>query len=119
MKKTYITPEVEDIKILTEEMIAGSLPLDGTATITSKVVKAKADTDEAAKYRDYFDWKEPLKRWSSHRLLAMRRGESEGILRLSIAPIDDNECIERLQRHYVYGNTPCGKLVAEAVEDVR
>ena len=75
-------------------------------------MKAKADTDEAAKYRDYFDWKEPLKRCSSHRLLAMRRGESEGILRLSIDPIDDNECIERLQRHYVYGNTPCGKLVA-------
>ena len=88
-----------------------------TATITSKVVKAKADTDVAAKYRDYFDWKEPLKRCSSHRLLAMRRGESEGILRLSIDPIDDDECIERLQRHYVYGNTPCGKLVAEAVED--
>ena len=88
-----------------------------TAIITSKVVKAKADTDEAAKYHDYFDWKEPLKRCSSHRLLAMRRGESEGILRLSIDPIDDDECIERLQRHYVYGHTPCGDLVAEAVED--
>ena len=86
------------------------------AFITSKVVKAKADTDEAAKYSDYFDWEEPLKRCSSHRLLAMRRGESEGILRISISP-DDDECIERLQRHYVYGNTPCGKLVAEAVED--
>ena len=86
------------------------------AFITSKVVKTKADTDEAAKYSDYFDWEEPLKRCSSHRLLAMRRGESEGILRISISP-DDNECIERLQRHYVYGNTPCGKLVAEAVED--
>ena len=86
------------------------------AFITSKVVKAKADTEEAAKYSDYFDWKEPLKRCSSHRLLAMRRGESEGILRISISP-DDDECIERLQRHYVYGNTPCGKLVAEAVED--
>ena len=86
------------------------------AFITSKVVKAKADTDEAAKYSDYFDWEEPLKRCSSHRLLAMRRGESEGILRISISP-DDDECIERLQRHYVYGNTPCGKLVAKAVED--
>ena len=86
------------------------------AMITSKVVKTKADTDEAAKYSDYFDWEEPLKRCSSHRLLAMRRGESEGILRISISP-DDDECIERLQRHYVYGNTPCGKLVAEAVED--
>lgn len=86
------------------------------AVIASKVIKAKADTEEAAKFSDYFDWQEPLKRCSSHRLLAMRRGENEGILRVSISP-DDEECIERLQRHYVYGNTPCGKLVAEAVED--
>ena len=86
------------------------------AMITSKVVKAKADSDEASKYSDYFDWEEPLKRCSSHRLLAMRRGESEGILRISISP-DDDECIQRLQHHYVYGNTPCGRLVAEAVED--
>ena len=86
------------------------------AFITSRVVKAKADTDEASKFSDYFDWEEPLKRCSSHRLLAMRRGESEGILRISISP-DDEEAVERLKRHYVYGNTPCGKLVAEAVED--
>lgn len=86
------------------------------AFITSKVVKAKADSDEAQKYSDYFDWEEPLKRCSSHRLLAMRRGESEGILRISISP-DDEEAVERLKRHYVYGNTPCGRLVAEAVED--
>ena len=93
------------------------------AMITSKVVKAKADTDEAAKYSDYFDWEEPLKRCSSHRLLAMRRGESEGILRISISP-DDDECIERLQRNWVLTNThhptpntPCARLVAEAVED--
>jgi uncharacterized protein len=86
------------------------------AIITSKVVKAKADTDEAAKYSDYFDWQEPLKRCSSHRLLAMRRGEAEGILRISISANDD-ECIDRLKRHYIYGNTPCGKLVGEAVED--
>ena len=88
-----------------------------TAVITSKVVKAKQDTDEAQKFRDYFDWHEPLKRCSSHRLLAMRRGEAEGILRLSIDPVSDDECVERLQRHYVYGQTPCGRLVAEAVED--
>ena len=86
------------------------------AFITSKVIKSKADTDEAAKYSDYFDWEEPLKRCSSHRLLAMRRGESEGILRISISP-DDEEAVERLKRHYVYGNTPCGKLVAEAIDD--
>ena len=88
-----------------------------TAIITSKVVKAKQDTDEAQKYRDYFDWHEPLKRCTSHRLLAMRRGEAEGILRLSIDPVSDEECVERLNRHYVYGRTPCGRLVAEAVED--
>ena len=100
------------------------------AFITSKVVKAKADTEEAAKYSDYFDWEEPLKRCSSHRLLAMRRGESEGILRISISP-DDDECIERLKRNWVLTNThhltpnthhptpntPCTRLVAEAVED--
>ena len=88
-----------------------------TAVITSKVVKSKQDTDEAQKFRDYFDWHEPLKRCSSHRLLAMRRGEAEGILRLSIDPVSDDECVERLQRHYIYGQTPCGRLVAEAVED--
>ena len=58
------------------------------AVISSKVVKAKQDTDEAQKFRDYFDWHEPLRRCSSHRLLAMRRGESEGILRISIDPDD-------------------------------
>ena len=86
------------------------------AIITSKVIKTKADTDDAAKFSDYFDWQEPLKRCSSHRLLAMRRGEDEGILRISISPNDEEAC-DRLKRHYVYGNTPCGQLVAEAVED--
>ena len=86
------------------------------AIISSKVVKAKADSDEAAKFSDYFDWQEPLKRCSSHRLLAMRRGENEGILRLTISP-NDEEALERLKRHYIYGNTPCGKLVAEAIDD--
>lgn len=86
------------------------------ARICSKVVKAKKDTDEAAKYADYFDWQEPLKRCSSHRLLAMRRGESEGILRISITT-DDESCVERLQRHYIHGYGKCQSLVAEAVED--
>lgn len=86
------------------------------ALITSKVVKAKKETEEAAKYSDYFDWQEPLKRCSSHRLLAMRRGESEGILRVSITT-DDDFCIERLQRNYVHGYGKCQRLVSEAVED--
>ena len=86
------------------------------ATITSKVVKAKKDTDEAAKYSDYFDFSEPLRRCSSHRLLAMRRGETEGILRVSISA-DDEHCIDRLQRQYMRGFGPCARLVGEAVED--
>ena len=100
------------------------------AFIESKVVKAKKNTDEAQKYSDYFEWEEPLKRCSSHRLLAMRRGESEGILRVSIT-IDDDEAIRRLQRNWLNPAVPtntvrgdsaatskaCQRLVAEAVED--
>lgn len=86
------------------------------AVISSKVVKAKAESDEAAKYADYFDFSEPLRRCSSHRLLAMRRGEAEGILRVSISPESD-EGLERLQRNIVRGNGPCSKFVSEAVSD--
>ena len=86
------------------------------ALIISKVIKAKKDEDEAQKYSDYFDWEEPLNRCSSHRLLAMRRGENEGFLRVKIET-DDEECVSRLQRHYVHGFGKCQKLVGEAVED--
>ena len=98
------------------------------AFIASRVVKAKKDTDEAQKYSDYFDWEEPLKRCSSHRLLAMRRGEGEGILRLQLT-IDDDEAVRRLQRNWLNqagsvrggfaatGSPACQRLVAEAVED--
>ncbi len=86
------------------------------AFIVSKVARGKKDSDEAQKYSDYFDWEEPLKRCSSHRLLAMRRGESEGILRLALT-IDDDETTSRLQRKYVRGSGACQRLVAEAVED--
>lgn len=86
------------------------------AIITSKVIKSKADTDEAAKYSDYFDFSEPLKRCSSHRLLAMRRGEKDGILRVSISA-DDEECVEKLKRLFVRGYGKCSTLVGEAVAD--
>lgn len=86
------------------------------AVITSKVVKSKADTDEAAKYSDYFDFSEPLRRCSSHRLLAMRRGEAEGVLRVSITPATD-ECEKRIERLFVKGYNASSKLVGEAVAD--
>ena len=84
------------------------------AIITSKVVKGKEE--EAAKYKDYFDFSEPLKRCTSHRLLAIRRGEAEGLLKVSISP-DDEECTERLVRSYVRGNNECSQQVKEAVQD--
>lgn len=87
-----------------------------SAVISSKVVKTKKDTEEAQKYTDYFDFSEPLRRCSSHRMLAMRRGENEGILRVSISP-DDEECIEKLQRQYVRYPGPCGNIIHEAAED--
>lgn len=84
------------------------------AQICSKVVKGK--DAEGQNFRDYFDWQEPLKRCSSHRLLAMRRGESEGILRVSIC-VDDEPAMERIARQFVRGNGECSKAVREAVED--
>lgn len=86
------------------------------AIIVSKVIKSKTETEEALKFSDYFDWKEPLKRCPAHRLLAMRRGENDGFLRVSIQ-INDDDCIKRLISHYVRTSNECGKLVSEAVED--
>ena len=87
------------------------------AIITAKVVKGKESDEAAAKYRDYFDFSEPLKKCTSHRLLAIRRGESEGILKVSITPEDDGLCTERLEWLYVRGNNACSAQVAEAVND--
>ena len=87
------------------------------AMITSKVVKGKEKEEAALKYRDYFDFSEPLKKCTSHRLLAIRRGEAEGILKVSITPDDESACTERLERQYVHGNGECSAQVAEAVND--
>lgn len=85
-----------------------------TAIITSKVIKGKEE--EGNKYQDLFDYSCPLSRCSSHRLLALRRGEAEGVLRVSISP-DAEGCIERLNRRYVKGRTEASEQVAIAVED--
>jgi S1 RNA binding domain protein len=86
------------------------------AIISSKVIAAKKDEEGAQKYTDYFDFSEPLRRCNGNRLLAMRRGENEGFLRVNIT-IDGEETTERLQRHYVKGRGACAKLVEEAVAD--
>ncbi len=87
------------------------------AVITAKVAKGKEKEEAAAKYRDYFDFSEPLKRCTSHRMLALLRGEAEGILKVSIAPAENDLCTERLQRQFVRGNNACSQQVAEAVAD--
>ena len=84
------------------------------ASIKSKLVKNKET--EGEKYRDYFEWDEPLKRCPSHRLLAMRRGENEGFLRLSITP-DETDILERLNRFFVRSQNACSDQVALAVKD--
>ena len=86
------------------------------AIITSKVVAKKKDEEDAQRFSDYFDFSEPLKRCSSHRLLAMRRGEAAGFLRVSISA-DEETCITKLKRHYVHGFGECQTLVGEAVDD--
>ncbi|WFE83927.1 Tex family protein [Parabacteroides chongii] len=85
-----------------------------TGIISSKVIKGKEE--EGAKYRDYFDFSEPLNRCSSHRLLALRRGEAEGILRVSISP-DVDTTLDRLKRRFVKGNNEVSDQVANAVDD--
>ena len=87
------------------------------AIIQSKVVKGKETEEASAKYRDYFDFCEPLKKCSSHRLLALRRGESEGVLKVTIFPEDKDMCNERLQRLFVRANNECAHQVEEALTD--
>ncbi|MBR6601532.1 MAG: RNA-binding transcriptional accessory protein [Bacteroidaceae bacterium] len=85
------------------------------ARITSKVIKGKEA--EGDKFRDYFDWSEPLSRCSSHRMLAIRRGEKEGFLRVTIAPADDTVVVERLERQFVRSSGECAEQVTMAVHD--
>lgn len=86
------------------------------ALISSKVVKKKEAEEDAQKFSDYFDFSEPLRRCNSHRLLAMRRGEAAGFLRVGIG-IEGEECVERIKRRYVRGVGECQAIVSAAIED--
>lgn len=86
------------------------------AIITSKAVKSKREEEGAQKFADYFEFSEPLKRCSSHRLLAMRRGESEGFLKVNI-DVDSEQCTEKIRRKYIHGLGKCQQLVGEACDD--
>lgn len=82
--------------------------------MSSKVMTGKEE--EAAKYRDYFNWSEPAKTAPSHRILAVRRGEAEGFLIMRVLP-EDAPAVETLKKMYVKGNGECAQQVALAVED--
>jgi uncharacterized protein len=84
------------------------------AVISSKVSKGKET--EAIKYRDYFDFSEMLAKCSSHRLLAMRRGESEGFLRVAIFPDDDEQGLESLNKRFIRQSNPPGEPSSEQVK---
>ncbi len=86
-----------------------------TAMLTSKVVKAKEE--EAGKFQSWFDWKENAMRAPSHRVLAMFRGEAEGLLRVKIAPEEDEPAVDALERQFVRGNYQSSEQVALAVKD--
>lgn len=84
------------------------------AKLSTKLVKGKEA--EGDKYRDYFDWEEPLSRISSHRLLAILRAESEGILRVSVSP-EEEEALSRLENRFVKSDNEASGYVADAVKD--
>lgn len=127
--RAFITPDIENAEealkgardIIAEQISEDERARNQTrntfsreAVITCKVVKGKEE--EAVKYRNYFDFCEPLRRCSSHRLLAVRRGEAEGLLKVSISP-EDREVIDRLEKLFVRNDNESGRQVAEAVRD--
>lgn len=128
--KAYINdnvPSAEDALQGARDIIAEWISEDGSARdivrntfekrgrISTKIVKGKET--EGAKYKDYFEWEESLSRCPSHRLLAMRRAEREGFIKVTIAPDDAEVPIERLNRRFVKGHTPSASNVSLAVSD--
>jgi len=83
-------------------------------TITSKVIKAKEV--EGAKYRDYFDSQESVTKAPSHRILAMFRGEQEGIIKLTLRPREE-EALARLHRRFIDGRSPASEEMTQAIDD--
>ena len=122
-KVTSIEDALQGARDILAEMVSESEQIraicrrtfEREAVIATKVVKSK--TEEAAKFKDYFEFSEPLSKSPSHRLLAMRRGEDEGFLRLSVAPTDETYLVKKLVDDYVISANPSGEQVRLAVED--
>ena len=107
-----IVAEAVNENIVARNMIRNSFARE--AVIYSKVMKGKEE--EGVKYRDYFDSSEPLKRCPSHRLLAMRRGEKEGFLKLSLSP-DEEKAVVRLEQYFITSNNLCSEQISLAIRD--
>ena len=90
--------------------------LKKTADASSEKTGDTTEADAASKYRDYFDFSEKLSKCASHRLLAMRRGEAEGFLRVSISG-DDERCLDRLDQQFLRNSSRSAELVWDAIED--
>ncbi len=84
--------------------------------LTSKVLKSKKETEQAQKYRDYFEWNEPISKAPSHRVLAMRRGEKEMLLSLDISP-EEEKAIEIVERKFLTNHNNATRQVKLAIAD--
>jgi uncharacterized protein len=90
--------------------------LERHAILVTKVVKTKKDSDDAQKFRDYFDFSEPLKRCPSHRFLAIQRAEKEGVIRLKIE-IDEERALEYIERRLIKSTNECTLHIEQAIAD--
>lgn len=90
--------------------------LERFATISTKVIKKKADEDDTQKFRDYFDWNESLSRIPSHRLLAILRAEKEGFIRVKIE-IDNERALNKMEHKIIRSNNSCSKQIQLAIKD--
>lgn len=86
------------------------------AVVTSKVVKAKKDEEDAQKFSQYFEWEENLSRTPSHRLLAMLRAEAEGFVKTNVG-IDKDEAIDFIEKAIIKSNNESSEQIAIAIKD--
>ncbi|MCX7551505.1 Tex family protein [Xanthomarina sp. F2636L] len=90
--------------------------LERFAMISSKVVKSKKETEDAQKFRDYFEWEESLNRIPSHRLLAILRAEKEGFIKVKIE-IDQEKALTKIEDRIIRSNNACSKQIEIAIQD--
>lgn len=129
--RAFLSPDIKDVneaikgaqdiiaELFSEDQRARQMlrkNMQHEAIVVAKQKKGIELTEEALKYKDYFNYSERLKRCSSHRLLAINRGEKEGILSINIE-LDDDAFIQRIARFFIKSNGKAAQLIHEAIED--